>query len=413
LESPALDQYALFYGKTFEAIPGSLEPTAKRLARYPKEDEKGRYAWMNFIRTGNNDKREDRPQLYYPIFVADDDIMRIPSMTWSDTEGEYGAYILHESPRDNEAVIYPVVEEEGKVIEKNWQRGPERVSNELEEFRIRRDLIGKISIDFKTRMDENSTPMTWWDQNEYASANYGAAELKALFGNKPFNFPKALTLVSDCIRASNVDEDSTVLDFFAGSGTTGHAVIKLNREDGGHRKVILIEMADYFDTVLLPRLKKVTFTPEWKRGKPNRKATAEEAERGPRIIKYLRLESYEDTLNNLNDLDRARTDAQKSLLDTAEAKGIDHLSEQYILRYMLDVETRGSQSLLSVTAFDDPSAYRLKVKSPGSDESREMNVDLLETFNWLIGLTVRHIAAPQTFTGDFERDEKIERGKKS
>jgi len=60
-----------------------------------------------------------------------------------------------------------------------------------------------------------------------------------------------------------------VLDYFAGSGTTGHAVINLNREDGGRRKFILVEMADYFDTVLLPRLKKVTFSPEWKDGNPN------------------------------------------------------------------------------------------------------------------------------------------------
>ncbi len=69
-----------------------------------------------------------------------------------------------------------------------------------------------------------------------------------------------------------------------------------------------------------------------------------------------------------------------------------------MLRYMLDVETRGSQSLLNVQAFTDPTAYKLKVKRPGSDESREVNVDLLETFNWLIGLTVQHIAAPQSFT---------------
>ena len=97
------------------------------------------------------------------------------------------------------------------------------------------------------------------------------------------------------------------------------------------------------------------------------------------------------------------------LLDAGEAQDTDGLrvpSQQYFLRYMLDVETRGSQSLLNVQAFADPTAYKLKVKRPGSDESREVNVDLLETFNWLIGLTVRHIAAPQTFSGAFERDSE-------
>jgi hypothetical protein len=60
----------------------------------------------------------------------------------------------------------------------------------------------------------------------------------------------------------------------------------------------------------------------------------------------------------------------------------------------------------NVQAFTDPTAYKLKVKRPGSDESREVNVDLLETFNWLIGLTVRHIAAPQIFSAAFERDSE-------
>jgi adenine-specific DNA-methyltransferase len=99
-----------------------------------------------------------------------------------------------------------------------------------------------------------------------------------------------------------------------------------------------------------------------------------------------------------------RTPGQQGLLDLAQAQGADKLKEQYILRYMLDVETRGSQSLLNVAAFMDPTAYKLKVKRPGSDESREVNVDLLETFNWLIGLTVNHLAAPQTFSADFKRD---------
>ena len=96
-------------------------------------------------------------------------------------------------------------------------------------------------------------------------------------------------------------------------------------------------MGDYFDTVLLPRIKKVTFTPEWKNGKPERLATPEEAERSPRIVKVVRLESYEDALNNL---ETRRSDTQQLLLGAAEAQGADGLKEQYILRYLLDVETR-------------------------------------------------------------------------
>jgi len=192
-----------------------------------------------------------------------------------------------------------------------------------------------------------------------------------------------------------------ILDFFGGSATTAHAVMLLNREDASHRKFVLCEMGAYCDTVVIPRLKKIAYAPEWKDGKPKRLATPEEADRSPRIMKIVRLESYEDTLNNL---DIRRSDAQKSLLDEPAAKGDGKLREQYLLKYMLDVETRGSQSLLNVAAFRDPTAYRLSVKRPGSDESREVCVDLLETFNWLIGLTVDAIAAPQVFSAAFARD---------
>ncbi|TSE20049.1 DNA methyltransferase [Tepidimonas aquatica] len=231
----------------------------------------------------------------------------------------------------------------------------------------------------------------------------GSAALDALFGSShAASYPKPVRLAERVVASkSYFVRDLWALDFFGGSGTTAHAIINLNREDGGQRKFILVEQADYFDTVLLPRLKKVTFTPEWKDGKPKRFATAEEAERSPRIMKVIRLESYEDALNNL---ELRRSEAQQSLLDSPQAQGADGFREQYLLRYMLDVETRGSQSLLNVSAFMDPTAYRLKVKRPGSDESREVNVDLLETFNWLIGLKVDHIAAPRTYSAAFRRD---------
>ena len=173
------------------------------------------------------------------------------------------------------------------------------------------------------------------------------------------------------------DRGELTLDFFAGSGTALAAAQKLGR------RWIGVESADYFDEKPLRRMKNVLFGEQ-------RGISQKCSWKGGGAFKYVRLESYEDALNNL---DTRRTDTQQLLLDAAEAQGADGLREQYILRYMLDVETRGSQSLLNVQSFADPTAYKLKVKRPGSDESREVNVDLLETFNWLIGLTVRHIAA--------------------
>lgn len=382
-------EYALFYGRSESASPSSLEITGKRMARYPNTDEKGRYSWMNFIRTGNNDKRADRPKLYYPIYVSSEDKIRVPELSWNAAKEEYD---ILEKPSADEIVVYPISDTNGKIIEKNWHRGNKRVTDEPAEYRIRRDSNGKkISIDFKTRMDEESTPTTWWDKNEYASANYGAAEIKDLFGEKNFDFPKARKLVEDCLRASGLSDDGDiVIDYFGGSATTAHATIELNRADNSNRKYILVEMGNHFDDVVLPRVKKVTYSRDWKEGKPVSRDGISQC------FKYMRLETYEDALNNL----AFREDATR---ERALAKN-DDFRREYMLNYWLEFETKGSPSLLSVGQFSDPTAYKLKIKKPGSDEYVEKAVDLIETFSWLIGLHVDHIDAPRTFGGNFKRE---------
>lgn len=281
-------EYALFYGKSEKSIPGSLEKSEKSLARYPHKDAKGRFAWANFIRSGSNDRREDRPKLYYPIFVDDTDDIRILKMEWVDPERQW---ILQEEPNDNEKIVYPVIERGGKVIEKNWQRGHSRVSKEPDEFRVRRTGDGRISIDFKTRIDMKSLPVTWWENKKYASANYGAAEIKDLFGEKVFDYAKSLTLVQDCLRASNLGDTSEIaLDFFSGSGTTAHAVIALNSKDGGSRKFIMVEMGKHFDNVVVPRVKKISYSLSWKNGE------AQKADGIGIFCKYYDLEQYETAL---------------------------------------------------------------------------------------------------------------------
>ena len=126
---------------------------------------------------------------------------------------------------------------------------------------------------------------------------------------------------------------------------------------------------------LLPRIKKVIYSPEWKDGKPQRQATDEEAERSPRIVKYIRLESYEDVLDSI-EFDQAG--GQLRLPDAAE---------EYLLKYMLAWETRDSDTLLNPASLTSPFSYRLRVHAHG--EKRERAVDLAETFNYLLGLKVK------------------------
>ena len=220
-------------------------------------------------------------------------------------------------------------------------------------------------------------------------------ELKAMFGKKPFETPKPSSIYRWLVSLHN-DDETYVVDFYAGSGTAAQAIIDLNSEDGSNRRFVVGDIGRSVQDVVWPRVKKAGYARSWKDGKP-----ANRDDGCSLLCKQVILESYEDALNNL---ETRRTNKQQLLLDEAAAQGEGGLREQYILRYMLDVETRGSQSLLNVQAFTDPTAYRLKVKRPGSDESRGVNVDLLETFNWLIGLTVQHIAAPQTFSAAFKRN---------
>lgn len=222
-----------------------------------------------------------------------------------------------------------------------------------------------------------------------ADTQDATAELLSVLGVNNFTYPKSSEITKYLMQLAT-NKNDYLLDYFAGSGTTGHAAIKINREDGGSRKFILVEMGEYFDDILKPRIQKAVFSNAWENGKPiNRDGISH-------CFKYLRLESYEDTLNNLSlQSDPAR---DRALADNPA------LRQDYVLNYWLDVETQGSQSLLNVTAFRDPTAYTMRIKQPGSDVLREQRIDLIETFNWLIGLWVEHMAAPQTLEAVLERE---------
>ena len=181
-----------------------------------------------------------------------------------------------------------------------------------------------------------------------------------------------------------------ILDYFAGSGTTGHAVVNLNRADNGDRKYIMVEMGDYFEAITKPRMQKVIYSKDWKDGKPDSREGSSHA------FKYIRLESYEDALNNLHFKDDP--DREKALEKHAE------LRHDYMLKYWLEFETKDSPSLLNIKEFDDPTNYILELKKPGSDEYQQTSVDLTETFNWLIGLHVDHLDQWRGYSGKFKRE---------
>lgn len=202
----------------------------------------------------------------------------------------------------------------------------------------------------------------------------GTEEVQSL--GLTFSYPKPSKLVRHLMSIASADTRQVAFDCFAGSGTTGHAVVEMNRADNvlggndGQRKYILVEMGEYFDTVTKPRMQKVVYSRTWKDGKPMDRTGISHC------FKYLRLESYEDTLNNLH---LKRTPDQTGTLGLDGAFAEDHL-----LHYLLDVEATGS--LLGAQHFADP--FNVTLRITRHNETKEERVDLVETFNYLLGLVV-------------------------
>lgn len=216
----------------------------------------------------------------------------------------------------------------------------------------------------------------WQDISTTGLDNEGGVDFK--------NGKKPIKLISRMLDAART-EGSMVVDYFAGSGTTIEAVINRWQVEAKRTKLIACE-ADHqtFNTKTLARLQ-------------NAIASANASS----IFKVLKLEGYEDTLNNLQ---LRRTAAQGDLLNTLPQQAKD----DYLLNYLLDVESRGS--LLSVEDFKKPFDYTLNVAVDSAGAFEPRKIDLVETFNYLIGLRVKHIdAQPQrgfvTVTGTLPSGE--------
>lgn len=272
-------------------------------------------------------------------------------------------------------VIHPVTGKPCKKPKGGWRFVEETMKQQLADDRV---FFGK---------DETTVPCrkSFLKETEYESPStviyldnrVSTTLIKNLFNNKKvFNNPKYYLLIGRLLRLIG-DTESMFMDAFAGSGTTGHAVIYLNREDKGNRKYILCEMAEYFNSVTKPRIEKVIYSEDWKDGKPvSRKGISQ-------CFKYIRLEQYEDTLNNLQ--------PKNQRLDFDNENGKGDFEETYFLRYMLDTETKGD--LFNLEWFKNP--FAMSIKTTKDNELVDTHVDLVETFNYLIGLNVETLRYPK------------------
>lgn len=321
----------------------------------------------NLRDSGTESDRTDAATCFYPFIVKNNKIIKIGEVPNDDYHPKNNNVVRS----DGTVEIWPI-DDNGN--EKKWRYSVSSVSKILEKLEVK---YGRNSMQIIFNKD-TGTMRTMWVNAKYDASEYGTKLLQDLFGIKDaanFTYPKSIYNELESISACT-SNDSTVLDYFAGSGTTGHAVINLNREDKeSHRKYIMVEMGNYFNLVTKPRIEKVIYSEDWKDGKPvSRKGSSH-------CFKYIRLESYEDALDNLK---MERSAQQSDLLSKPQNKEI---KEEYILNYMMDLETQGS--LLNVSDFEHPFDYEMKITR--DDETKTVKVDLVETFNYLIGLNVESI----------------------
>ena len=316
---------------------------------------------------GGTSARSLAKSCFYPIIVENGTIIGFGEVCEDDFHpGD--SNIWH----GNKVYIYPVAED-GE--ERKWVFSRNSVESIVSELSVK-ERKGVFSI---TRTKSLTSYKTVWAGNKYYANIYGSKLLNNILGEKKFDFPKSLYTVKDCLYAvqSFRLKESCVLDYFSGSGTTAHAVIDINREDGGFRKFILVEMGAHLDAVIVPRIQKIVYSADWKNGEPTSPGTGIS-----HAFKVLKLESYEDTLNNLQLRRDAKQRQTLSLLDQ-QAK------DDYLLHYMLDAESRSS--LLSVETFEKPFDCSMNIATDSAGAYAQTKVNLVETFNYLIGLRVKHL----------------------
>lgn len=279
-------------------------------------------------------------------------------------------------PKFHEPLIHPVTGKPCSIPPNGFSRTPETLQSMIEKDEI---IFGSD----ETTQPRQKAILTEKSKRQISSVIQDAKKGKADVSPMGLDFPYChpLSLYKEIVGAAAQSPIDIILDHFGGSGTTAHAVINLNREDGGKRKYILVEMGQHFDTVLKPRIQKIVYSKDWKDGKPvSREGISN-------MFKYMKLESYDDTLDNL--IIKLDERQQKALDINKSAK------EDYVLGYMLDIEARESDSLLNIDKFADPFNYTLKIRD--DNELKITKIDLVETFNYLIGLYVEQASVIRGF----------------
>jgi adenine-specific DNA-methyltransferase len=235
-------EYALAYGKNAgKTVTYKIGLTEEQAENFPLEDDESRYRLLPLKRTGSNSTPKERPNLFFPIYY---------------------------NPKNNEISLE---EKEGFVSitpldmdgnKRVWRWGKQAVLERKDtEIVIKKSRDGNFSIFAKDRIKEGRKPKTVWMDPKYDASSHGTMLLQKILGKrKTFDYPKSLYAVKDLLEIGlKGKKNAIILDFFAGSGTTGHATLELNNEDGGQRNFILCtnNESGISEDVCHPRIEKV------------------------------------------------------------------------------------------------------------------------------------------------------------
>lgn len=228
----------LIYHKGYY-ITNGVEMPEEYNDEYKLNDDKGRYRLQGLRKRGSGARREDRPNMFYPFYYNEIN------------------NVLSVDPIVNAIEIYPHLSDGS---DGRWRWGIDTARERITELTAQKVRgRGEYDVFQKDYLPQNGSkrvkPKSFWSGTEF-SAETGTLEVKGILGKGVFDTPKPTGLL-ECILQQSSDNNSIILDSFAGSGTTAHAVLNMNKQDGGNRKFILIEMMDYADSITAERVKRV------------------------------------------------------------------------------------------------------------------------------------------------------------
>jgi adenine-specific DNA-methyltransferase len=238
-----LHEYCVCYGRNLPLLEMNGLPLTKEDVEGfdQQDDDGGRWRELGLRQRGAASLREDRRDMFFPIYVSEND----------------GTVSLQKT-KQHTAEVLP---RKADGRDGRWMWSPKKVETEIKRVYGRkvsgRDEYDIFIKDYLDRDGEQRTakPRSMWLDGD-VNTESGGKLLKSILGEKKIDYPKPTGLVKRVIQIAT-DSDSIILDSFAGSGTTAHAVLALNKEDGGNRKFILVECEDYADSITAERVRRV------------------------------------------------------------------------------------------------------------------------------------------------------------